>query len=103
MSFAMPTPIEFGLALVVLAAVWIVGGLWKLTDDGERVEGFHPMTRPWQIAALIAAVIFGIRGFVEEWGRRSSKPEIAFVAMAIIGYLVVWLVYLIAMRIRRSV
>jgi len=60
------------------------------------------MTRPWQIAALIIAVIFGIRGFLAWEGKSNSKPEIAFAAMAIIGYLVVWFIYLIAKRIRQS-
>ena len=60
------------------------------------------MPRAWQTAALIAAVIFGFAGFLANEGRRSSKAEIAFVTLAIIGYLVVWLIYLIAKRIRRS-
>ena len=60
------------------------------------------MTRAWQIAALVAAVIFGIAGYLANEGRRSSKPEIALVTLAIIGYLGVWLIYLIARRIRQS-
>jgi len=62
----------------------------------------HPMPRAWQVAALLAAGVCGIAGFLANEGRRSSKPEIAFVALAVIGYLVVWLIYLIASRTRQS-
>ena len=60
------------------------------------------MTRPWQLAALVAAVIFGTAGYLANEGRRSSKPEIALVTLAIIGYLGIWLIYLIARRMRES-
>jgi hypothetical protein len=71
-------------------------------DRHERVGPMTPMPRAWQIAALVTAAIFGIAGFLANEGRRSSKPEIALVALAIIGYLVVWLIYLIARHMRRS-
>jgi hypothetical protein len=60
------------------------------------------MTRAWQIAALVAAAILGIAGYLANEGRRSSKPEIALVTLAIMGYLVVWLIFLVATRMRRS-
>ena len=60
------------------------------------------MPRAWQMVGLAAAVLLGIAGFLANEGRRSSKPEIALVAFAIIGYLVVWFVYLVVRRVSRS-